>query len=327
MMRPFSLLLFLSARSLSSQAWIHSGPNTRLSCFSRVSTQTRTTCSTTVLRLASSEDDNRGPLSSIFQPYDTKIPPELRDEIYAAEANTPAAQERGTRVATYALIAFIGIVLAFFNAFITELRNSPIPPEVDITDPLAYAGFSWVASNPITGFLFMNKLGGGICLLGGAGAGLMAEAELDTKRINAEKIFEELQRRREKKEKQKAPKRNKKKRRSGKEKKRMEALSEIIVQDDKEETATAAVTEEPTVVAAVEEKPKEEEGDGLLGKIKGFYDKADSMAASQALLLNKEMEDRGMIVKITDETGLKVIGKEEAAKLQQEKEAQAGKKD
>ena len=37
------------------------------------------------------------------------------------------------------------------------------------------------------------------------------------------------------------------------------------------------------------------------------------MAASQALLLNKELEDRGMIEKITDETGLKVVGKKAAA--------------
>ena len=33
------------------------------------------------------------------------------------------------------------------------------------------------------------------------------------------------------------------------------------------------------------------------------------MAASQALLLNKELEERGFVEKITDETGLKIIGK------------------
>ena len=43
------------------------------------------------------------------------------------------------------------------------------------------------------------------------------------------------------------------------------------------------------------------------------------MAASQALLLNKELEDRGVIDKITDETGLKVVGKEAAAKLKEKK--------
>ena len=44
------------------------------------------------------------------------------------------------------------------------------------------------------------------------------------------------------------------------------------------------------------------------------------MAASQALLLNKELEDRGLVEKITDETGLKVIGREEAAKLADKKQ-------
>ena len=47
---------------------------------------------------------------------------------------------------------------------------------------------------------------------------------------------------------------------------------------------------------------------GLMRKMKNFYDQADQMAASQqALLLNKELEDRGAVEKITDETGLKVI--------------------
>ncbi len=56
-------------------------------------------------------------------------------------------------------------------------------------------------------------------------------------------------------------------------------------------------------------------GGGIFDTIKNFYEKADSMAASQALLLNKELEDRGIVEKITDETGLKVIGKEAAKEL------------
>ena len=58
---------------------------------------------------------------------------------------------------------------------------------------------------------------------------------------------------------------------------------------------------------------------GVLGKIKNFYEQADRMAASQALLLNKELEDRGVIDKITDETGLRVVGKEEADKIAKSK--------
>jgi hypothetical protein len=37
------------------------------------------------------------------------------------------------------------------------------------------------------------------------------------------------------------------------------------------------------------------------------------MAASQALLLNKQLEDKGILDKITDESGLKVIGKSAAS--------------
>ena len=65
------------------------------------------------------------------------------------------------------------------------------------------------------------------------------------------------------------------------------------------------------------EESKEE---GFMGKMKDFYDKADKMAASQALLLNKELEDKGIVDKITDETGLKVIGKEAAAKLKDQEQ-------
>ena len=49
---------------------------------------------------------------------------------------------------------------------------------------------------------------------------------------------------------------------------------------------------------------------GIVGAISRFYKQADNMAASQALLLNKELEDRGIIEKITDETGLRVVGKQ-----------------
>ena len=103
--------------------------------------------------------------------------------------------------------------------------------------------------------------------------------------------------------------------------------------DDDEPTVPVEVP--PVVVEAtaesqgrkeeVEQPPatsnnEEEEGEGgIFGKIKGFYEKADSMAASQALLLNKELEDMVVLDKITDETGLKVVGKEAAAKLKDKK--------
>mmetsp|Transcript_25015 Transcript_25015/g.37146 ORF Transcript_25015/g.37146 Transcript_25015/m.37146 type:complete len:336 (-) Transcript_25015:1405-2412(-) len=259
---------------------------------------------------------------------DSQIPPELQDEIYAAEANTPAAQGRQARVITYIWLTIVGVTTAFFNAFLSDLRFGDGSPSSD----LAYYGFEWVQSNPLTGFLFTNKIGGALGLLGAGLSGTLAEVELRSKKENAEKIWEELQRRKEAKERPTKSNKKKKKSRSqsskkdmtGKQKKRMSALEELMVDDE-----PVAVEVPPVVEATTESQEKEvdqtatsstEEGEGgIFGKIKGFYEKADSMAASQALLLNKELEDRGVIDKITDESGLKVVGKEAAAKLKENK--------
>ena len=265
----------------------------------------------------------------MLSPYDSKIPPELRDEIYAAEANTPAAKERGLRVLLYVLIAFFGIMSAFFNGFLTELRGNGVEASVEID--LTAAGFGWVVGNPLFSFLFLNKIGGGICLLGGGGAGLLAEAELDTKRINAEKIYEELERRRQAKTKKAKPDisslssaSSKKKRRGGKESKRLEALSEVIATEKKIRSDNTEVESESEVdkddKSELTVLPLEKDKGGIFGSIKSFYDKADSMAASQALLLNKQLEDAGIVEKVTDESGLKVIGRDEAARLKEETE-------
>ena len=86
-----------------------------------------------------------------------------------------------------------------------------------------------------------------------------------------------------------------------------------VVSGTKDAVAATTSTE-----ASSNDNATQDDGDGgIFGKIKGFYEKADSMAASQALLLNKELEDRGIVDKITDETGLKVIGKEAAESLKQ----------
>jgi hypothetical protein len=281
------------------------------------------------------EEQNKKGLLDMLSPYDSKIPPELRDEIYAAEANTPAAKERGQRVALYVLIAFVGVMSAFFNGFLTELRGNG--PDAEGSIDLVTAGFGWVVGNPVFSFLYLNKIGGAICLLGGGGAGLLAEAELDTKRINAEKIYEELERRRQAKTKTKkksgpassSSSSRKNKRRGGKETKRLEALSEVISLNEsssaEEVVQHEVVDEEPASASTTLEEAKtdddeasEKSGEGILGSIKSFYDKADSMAASQALLINKKLEDAGVVEKITDESGLKVIGRDEAAKLKEE---------
>jgi len=293
-------------------------------------------------------------LLEFLSPYESKIPEELREEIYQAEANTAAARDRGTRVALYTSIAIVGIALASFNGFLTDMRDkesaiaiatavTSIPDTGNNLYVLEQNGFAWVLSNPIFKFLFTNKIGGVIALLFGGGSGLMAEAEFDTKRVNAEKIYEELERRREQKlNKQtratgRSENKSKKKRRSGKERKRLAAISEVMMDDVPDTTAETATKISPSVgipatppgeivpagSSGNDDSPTDEVGSGdkkgLFGKMKGFYEKADSMAASQALIMNKNLEEAGVVEKITDETGLKVIGREEAKKLEEKK--------
>ena len=290
-------------------------------------------------------------LSDFLTPYESKIPEELREEIYQAEANTEAARDRGTRVALYTVVAIFAIGLASFNGFLTDMRDkesaialttaaTTIPDTGNNLYILEKNGFGWVLTNPLFKFLFTNKIGGVLSLLLGGGSGLMAEAELDTKRINAEKIYEELERRREQKLKKQtrgnggSSKKGKKKRRSGKEKKRLAAISEVVMDEAPVVTAETATKNTPpdgipvmppsgdeSVNNSNTDGSTDESNDkGIFGKMKDLYERADSMAASQALIMNKNLEEAGVVEKITDETGLKVIGREEAKKLEEKKE-------
>jgi len=284
-------------------------------------------------------------LLEFLSPYESKIPEELREEIYQAEANTAAARDRGIRVAVYTSLAIFGIALASFNGFLTDMRDkesaiamataaASIPDTGNNLYILEQNGFGWVLSNFFFKFLFTNKIGGVISLLFGGGSGLLAETEYDTKRVNAEKIYEELERRREQKVQKQTTgagrsKNRSKKRRSGKEKKRLAALSEVIMDDVPDATVETATKSSPSVGIPVDSSANEEsptvdevKNDGkksIFGKVKEFYDQADSMAASQALLINKNLEEAGVIEKITDESGFKVIGREEAKKLEEKK--------
>ena len=152
--------------------------------------------------------------------------------------------------------------------------------------------------------------------------------QIRSKKENAEKIWQEIERRqtlkdnkvnKKKKKRSQLTQSRSKRDMTGTQKKRLSALEELMVDDDNNDVDEVVVQEEVeqnTQDEGANTESKEQEpakDDGIMGKIKGFYDKADSMAASQALLLNKELEDRGVIDKITDESGLKVIGKEAAA--------------
>lgn len=263
------------------------------------------------LRSNNNDDDSLNTRKSgLFNIYDSKIPPELESEIYAAESRTPAAQGRTQRVVLYAIVAVISFGAALFNAFLTDLQDTE-------GVALSSVGLAWVEEVGVAFFLLRTKLGGFLFLFLGGASGLLAEAELDTRRINAEKIFAEMQRRRE-------MRRNPRKstRTTGKKpkklKKSLQALAEVTDLPEQRQSDTA--TEDETMTSHAPAPPANSETSGLFGKVKQFYEKADSMAATQALLLNKKLEEEGVVEKITDETGLKVIGKEAASKIKKEKD-------
>ena len=124
-----------------------------------------------------------------------------------------------------------------------------------------------------------------------------------------------------KKKKKRTPEARRKK--GNKQKKRLNALSEVILEDSPSPPPQVKTEPIETETPAVDEGANSENSEGIFDKLKGFYEKADSMAASQALLLNKELEDRGVVEKITDDSGLKVIGKDAAKKLQKEDETKS----
>lgn len=103
-----------------------------------------------------------------------EIPPEVRGEIIKAESNTPAAEGRQRRIVTYFLLTITGMTVAFFNAFLSDLRFGDGSPSED----LSYYGFGWVQDNFVTSFLFMNTIGGAMALLGAGLAGTLAEVEV-----------------------------------------------------------------------------------------------------------------------------------------------------
>lgn len=246
------------------------------------------------------------------------IPEEYREEIFRAEANTPAAKDREGRVLLYGISALLGIAISFFNAFLTSLRGDAAPNDLSI---LTESGFGWVDGNPLFAFLFLTKIGGGIALVVAGLTGTLLELEQRTKNETAEKIYKELQRRKasnsstpKKKKKMKTSETGANSKKKVKNQKRLGALAEVIVDD----TDNSSLLEDPSNIDTAKDQAVEEKEEGFMAKMKDFYERADNMAASQALLLNKELEDKGLVEKITDETGLRVIGKDAASKLKKD---------
>jgi len=103
------------------------------------------------------------------------IPDEYKEEIFRAEANTPAAKDRNTRVAIFSVVALLCIGISSFNAFLSNMRDGS-----DLT-PINELGFGWVSGNPLFSFLFLNKFGGGLALLTAGLSGTMVELEVRKK--------------------------------------------------------------------------------------------------------------------------------------------------
>jgi hypothetical protein len=257
--------------------------------------------------------ETKRPFDFLWDPKgaSSTIPKEMEQEIYAAEANTAAAMDRARRISLYTFAAVVGILGALGNGLLTELRSEP---DFNIESSL----FAWAPSNGVASFFFMNKLGGGLLLVMGAVAGLLAETESDAKRKNAELIWQEMQKRRQQKQRSGTVAPKKKKRNVDK---RMEALTEVYSGSDIDEaeneisSLSSIQIEQPTSATGSDTTVPTPTDTGVFAQLKNFYEKADNMAATQALLLNKELEDKGIVEKITDESGLKVIGKQAAANL------------
>lgn len=106
--------------------------------------------------------------------FKADIPPEIRSEIFEAEAKTQAGQDRAGRLANYATIVVVGLGIAIFNTFLTGLQ--------DDGSTLTEAGFGWVEGNPLNSFLFTSKVGGAIALISAGLSAVMSEVEV--RRLN-----------------------------------------------------------------------------------------------------------------------------------------------
>jgi len=298
---------------------------------------------TTVLQL-SNNSKPKGFINEFMSPFrKPDIPMEYVDKIMKAEASTTAAQDRQGRVILYTVIGLITFTLGAMNAFIgiTSQATNQSPSYS------SFLHLPW-DENPILDFFLLNKIGGALSLILTGIGGTMIELEHRTKVENAEKIWMELQRRRRREEEDNGKQiqlnegnttsskmsssssnprsSNRSSNKKKKPNKKLSALAEVLVvetkqQSSKDESITPPMSSSSTPVLKnnkdmVVSTPSTDmssqtktKSDNFLNKMKDFYNQADQLAASQALLLNKELEDRGIIEKITDETGFKVIGK------------------
>ena len=128
-------------------------------------------CSLLPRRMASGDDNEiERSMMDEMNFFKADIPPEIRSEIFEAEAKTQAGQDRAGRLANYATIVVVGLGIAVFNTFLTGLQ--------DDGSTLTEAGFGWVEGNPLNSFLFTSKIGGAIALISAGLSAVMSEVEV-----------------------------------------------------------------------------------------------------------------------------------------------------
>jgi hypothetical protein len=274
-------------------------------------------------------DGGEGGIGSFFEagPKFT-VPADIKKKLYEVESNTEAAQGRQTRVFGFGVLGAAGLLLTVANTALSTIAQA--------NGGMLGADLSWTSGNP----LLTSKWGGFLDILVAGLFGTLVELEYRTRDENVERIWQEMKRREAQGEEQ-ANKRIRRmpvstskggtsKKKSKKQQKRLAALAEVVGTDDKQ---IAEVNEELMATATPQQEAdppssskEEEEGGGLFGAAKRFYKQADEMAAAQALLLNKKLEEEGVVEKITDETGLRVVGKEAAAQSKNIKDAEKKRK-
>ena len=165
------VLLFFSSRNVveafapSSNLLITSNGS------NRAPTAAAQQCSLLSRRMASGDDNEiERSMMDEMNFFKADIPPEIRSEIFEAEAKTQAGQDRAGRLANYATIVVAGLGIAVFNTFLTGLQ--------DDGSTLTEAGFGWVESNPLNSFLFTSKIGGAIALISAGLSAVMSEVEV-----------------------------------------------------------------------------------------------------------------------------------------------------
>jgi len=209
------------------------------------------------------------------------IPDEYRGVITEAEGKTAAAGERKTRLFCYGAGTGLSITLGVVSA-------------------------AAMGGNP-SAIVIAGNLPGGVGIGGCAIDALLAAffgtfvyLELQTAEQSRERIYDEMMKRSGKGVKKNDAtgvtngKDKKKRKKGGKRGRGMGEIAALSEEEEKGEVGTKG------------------EGGGkksIMDTAKDFYKQADDMAASQALLLNKELEERGVLEKITDDTGLKVVDK------------------